>query len=85
MADDPQCYVARCKCGCGRPVFIVADNGDATAKRVASKVAGMIRNGYVIERMSVAEFRASKFGCVKRSETCKQMTFSAKPSPTPAS
>lgn len=54
------CYIGRTRCGC-----IVAASVDTTEHThdVASDVAEFIRSGLTVERMTVEQVRASKFGC----------------------
>lgn len=67
MADvDMPCYIARCKCGCGALVFATVDEPDQTVehrKDNAKEIAGLIAQGFTIERMKVGEVRAAKWGC----------------------
>jgi len=62
--DATPCYVARCLCGCKRLVFASVDDGKHP-KQTAKDIAGLIRKGYTIERMSVSEVRVAKWMCAK--------------------
>lgn len=65
--DQTPCYVARCRCGCGRVVFASVDDGKHP-KETAKSVGAMIRKGYHIERMTVAEVRNAEWMCPKKQQ-----------------
>lgn len=57
-------YVARCR-GCGRLVYasVISDDDKERRREQAKDVAGLIRNGFDIERMTTEEVRKSDFVC----------------------
>lgn len=61
-ADIP-CYVAKCKCGCGLIFASVDEPGQSQERRkdTAKEIAELIKDGYTIERMAVAEVRNAQW------------------------
>lgn len=71
---ETPCYVAKCRCGCGSLVFASVDAPQQSAEfrnDTAEEIATLIRDGYVIERMSVGDVRTSMFMCKTRIATSK--------------
>lgn len=61
------CYVAKYPCGCNKAVTVDLPEHK---KDTARFIAGCIRDGATIHRMTVTEFKAGPFGCdCKKTET----------------
>lgn len=58
MAISDFCYIGREACGC--VTGVVKDYAD---KDTASAVAGYIRGGRTIERVTMEQFKTMAFGC----------------------
>ncbi len=56
--ESTPCFVAICKCGCGKLVFASVDKPEM-AKDNAKEVAKLIRDGLTIEKMTVADVRTA--------------------------
>lgn len=71
MADENvPCYIARCKCGYGSLVFASVDEPNQSAARRkdnAKEIAGLIAQGFTIDRMNVGDVRKAQWGCVNKS------------------
>lgn len=64
------CYIARCKCGCGGLIFASVDDPDSRhveqqRKYSAKEIAKLVRDGYIVERMTVGDVRAADWLCEK--------------------
>ena len=60
-------YIARCKCGCGGIVMATVDI-PKHKKETAKTVAECIRDGLVVERVTVGYVRSNPFGCQKKDQ-----------------
>lgn len=63
-------YIARCKCGCGGVIMAVVDHPDHIAD-VAKEVSEAIRDGYVVEHVTVGYVHTAPFGCQRKAAALK--------------
>lgn len=66
--DEPESYIARCRCGCKGIIMAMVDNPERK-RDIAKDLAKGIRQGYQFERMTTADVRQSPFGCQAKKET----------------
>ena len=60
MSKMRHCYVGRKTCGC--IVYVTVDDPNRTAQ-TGKDVAEAIKLGLTVERMTIDDFKAGRFGC----------------------